>query len=94
MTLVLNLPVDLEKRLVEAAKREGVPVDAYAMRILGSQTSPADRRAELVSLLQSWIDEDDAGEQKDTGDYLIRALDEDRLSDRKLYPPELKGKTW
>ena len=29
-----------------------------------------------------------------TGEYLIRALDEDRLSDRPLFPPELKGVTW
>ena len=25
---------------------------------------------------------------------LIRTLDEDRLSSRQLFPPELKGKTW
>ena len=25
-------------------------------------------------------------EQQETGQYLIRALDEDRLSDRKLFP--------
>ncbi|MEH1887225.1 MAG: hypothetical protein V7L19_28570, partial [Nostoc sp.] len=28
------------------------------------------------------------------GEYLIHALDEDRLSDRKLFPVELKGITW
>jgi hypothetical protein len=48
----------------------------------------------LVKLLQSWIDEDDTAEQQETGDYLIQALDEDRLSDRKLFPSELKGVTW
>ena len=26
--------------------------------------------------------------------YLVRVLDEDRLSDRPLFPPELKGVTW
>ena len=30
----------------------------------------------------------------ETGEYLIRVLDEDRLSDRKLFPAELKGITW
>jgi hypothetical protein len=57
---------------------------------------PADRRtgAELVALLQSWIGEGDAEEQKEAGEYLIQALDEDRLSDRRLFPPELKGVTW
>jgi hypothetical protein len=55
---------------------------------------PADKRLELVDLLQSWIEEGDAQEQKETGEYLIRVLDEDRLSDRRLFPPELKGVTW
>jgi len=57
---------------------------------------PADRRtgAELAALLQSWIEEGDAEEQKETGEYLIQALDEDRLSDRRLFPPGLKGVTW
>ena len=48
---------------------------------------------ELASLLQTWID-GDAEEQRETGEYLIHALDEDRLSDRKLFPAELEGKTW
>jgi hypothetical protein len=50
--------------------------------------------AQIVELLQSWIDEPDAQEQIETGDYLVRSLDEDRPSDRKLFPPELKGVTW
>jgi hypothetical protein len=48
----------------------------------------------LVALLQSWIDGDNVAEQQETGEYLVRVLDEDRLSDRKLFPPELKGVTW
>ena len=38
--------------------------------------------------------EEGAGEQRETIEYLVRALDEDRLSDRKLFPKELKGKSW
>ncbi|MEO1558612.1 MAG: hypothetical protein AAFS12_02920, partial [Cyanobacteria bacterium J06632_19] len=26
--------------------------------------------------------------------FLIKALDEDRLSERKLFPPEMKGVSW
>ncbi|MEG4273373.1 MULTISPECIES: hypothetical protein [unclassified Microcoleus] len=37
------------------------------------------------------MDEEDAEEQQETGEYLIHALDEDRLSDRQLFPIELKG---
>ncbi len=52
------------------------------------------RAAGLVQLIQSWIDEGDADEQRETLEYLIQVLDEDRLSDRKLFPKELKGKSW
>ena len=62
---------------------------------LAEPTTPSDDRVNrLVQLLQSWIDEDDLDEQRETLDYLIRALDEDRLSCRKLFPKELKGKSW
>ncbi len=48
----------------------------------------------LAALIQSWMEGSDANEQGETIAYLIRALDEDRLSDRKLFPRELKGKSW
>jgi hypothetical protein len=53
-----------------------------------------DPQGKLVELLQPWIDEGDAQEQKEAGEYLIRVLDEDRLSDRRLFPPELRDVTW
>lgn len=94
MTLTLDLPLELEQRLLCEAERQGMPADECVSQLLDQYLPPKDRRAELISLLQSWIDEGDAEEQKETGEYLIRALDEDRLSDRKLFPPELKGVTW
>lgn len=51
-------------------------------------------QAKLDELLQSWIQDGDGKEQKETGEFLVQALDEDRLSDRPLFPPELKGVTW
>jgi len=41
-----------------------------------------------VALLESWcnVDEEQAAEQRETFEYLKRVLDEDRLSDRKLFP--------
>ena len=56
--------------------------------------SPEDRAEGLGALIRSWMDEEDAGEQRETIEYLVRALDEDRLSDRKLFPGKLKGKSW
>lgn len=41
-------------------------------------------REQAIKLLRSWR-EDDEQEQKETWEYLKVALDEDRLSDRKLF---------
>jgi len=94
MTLTLHLPLELEQRLTQEAKRHGLALDAYTLQLLDKSLPPKDRRTELVTLLQSWIDEGDFEEQQETGEYLIRALDEDRLADRQLFPPNLKGVTW
>ena len=45
-------------------------------------------------LLQSWMNDGSEEEQRETIAFLLRALDEDRLSDRQLFPEELEGKTW
>jgi len=94
MTLTLHLPLELEQRLTQEAQRQGLPLDAYTVALLDKSLPPQDRRTELITLLQTWLDEGDPEEQRDTGEYLIRALDEDRLSDRPLFPPDLKGVTW
>ncbi len=94
MTLTLPLPPQLEDRLAQEAGRLGVAPADYALRLLDEHLPPADARAAIVSLLQSWVDEPDAEEQKQTGNYLVRALDEDRTAERKLFPSELEGVTW
>ncbi|MFN7716163.1 MAG: hypothetical protein ACK5QS_11895 [Pseudanabaenaceae cyanobacterium] len=52
------------------------------------------KQTKAVGLLQSWIDAEDIEEQQETGKYLIRALDEDRLSSRQLFPVEMQGASW
>jgi hypothetical protein len=94
MTLTLNLSSELEQRLTKEAARQGLPLDAYTVQLLDQSLPPNDRRTELATLLQSWIDDGDIEEQRTTGECLIRALDEDRLADRQLFPPDLKGVTW
>jgi hypothetical protein len=94
MTLTLHLPPELEQRLTQEAKRHGLALDAYTLQLLDKSLPPKDRRTALVTLLQSWIEDGNPEEQQETGAYLIRALDEDRLADRRLFPPELKGVTW
>jgi hypothetical protein len=94
MTVRVDLTGELEERLRREAERSGIPESECLVRILDAHLPSAGRRAQAVAVLQSWIDGKDADDQRDTGDYLVRVLDEDRLSDRKLFPPELKGQTW
>jgi hypothetical protein len=39
-----------------------------------------------IDLLRSWREEGDEQEQRETWEFLKTALDEDRLSDRPLFP--------
>lgn len=94
MTLTLDLPEDLEERLQDEAQRRGVPVARLTLELLDHHLPCRNPRQNVIDLLQSWLDEGDAQEQRETGEYLIRTLDEDRLSSRKLFPAELKGVTW
>ena len=94
MTLNVELSQVLEQRLTREADRRGVPVETLTLELLDEHLPAPDRQAELVSLLKTWLDDGDPKEQRETGEYLIRSLDEDRLSDRKLFPPELQGVTW
>lgn len=94
MTLTLNLAPDLEQRLSKKAARRGISAGDCTVQLLEQHLPRPERRVQLVALLQSWIDDAEGKEQQETGDYLVRVLDEDRLSDRKLFPPDLKGLTW
>lgn len=94
MTLTLDLSSELAQRLNEEAAKRGVSADELTVELLERSLPIDGRGSQAVELLQSWIDEENADEQKATGDELLKALDEDRLSDRKLFPPELQGVTW
>jgi len=94
LTLVLNLTPEVEQSLAAAAQSQGLAPADYALQVLKQDLMEQQRRQRAASLLQSWIDHGDPAEQKTTYEYLTRVLDEDRPSDRKLFPPDLKGVTW
>jgi hypothetical protein len=94
MTLTLDLPSELEQYLLQEAKEQGVSIETMTLRLLANSLPSKQKQAEAVNLIQSWIDDEDSEEQQETGQYLIDVLDEDRLSERKLFPLELKGVTW
>ncbi len=52
---------------------------------LPQSMAQAQKNRDLIQLLRSWR-EGDEQEQRDTWEYLRQALDEDRLSERKLFP--------
>lgn len=54
--------------------------------------TPEQKRA--VALLQSWVDEGDDVEQRETGEALLAGLDANRPLERKHFPLELKGVSW
>ena len=94
MTLTVTLPTELQQRLQEEAQRTGLTADQVTLRLLDQHLPPNDKSSALGILLQSWTDEDDPAEQIETREFLLRALDEDRLSNCKFFPPELEGVTW
>ena len=94
MTLTLDLPPNLEISLFQAANQQSLTVEEFVIQMLTSAFMQKERQKKAVSLLESWLSDADIEEQKTTGAYLIEALDQDRLSDRLLFPDEMKGKSW
>jgi hypothetical protein len=94
MTITLDLTPDLQNRLSVAAAAQGITPSELAVKVLDETLSDARRREEAIALLRSWRDQGNAEQQRETMEFLINALDEDRTSERKLFPPELKGISW
>jgi len=95
MTLTLNLPSEVENYLLQEANQKGLSIESVTLDLLKSFILLRQKQTKAVNLIQSWIDDEDIEEeQQETGQYLIHALDEDRLSERKLFPVEMKGVTW
>lgn len=95
MNVTLNLTQELSHPLRLPADHHRMSADAYTLRLLDQHMPRHAHASDLVSLLQSWMDEEDAGgQQRETGAHLVRALDEHRPSRRQLFPAEQKGVTW
>ena len=110
MPTVVNLPPDIEGRVVAEAARVGVTPERLVAALLERQLAAdrlaavagaaeaervaAARRAAVIALLDSWLAESDSAEQRETCDALIQGLDANRPGQRQLFPPEAKGRTW
>ncbi|WP_204138251.1 hypothetical protein [Halomicronema sp. CCY15110] len=94
MTLSIDLPPELEQYLLQEAKQQGLSVEAMTLQLLTKLLQLRQKQAETVDMLESWLEDEDVADQQETGEYLVQALDEDRLSERKLFPLEMQGITW
>ena len=94
MTLTLALPPAVEASLTREADRKGVPLAAYALRVLEQHALPQPRSDRAIAALQAWRDDASRRDQQEPENDLLQALDADRLSDRPLFPPELQGVSW
>ena len=94
MTLELSLSTELEGRLQQEAKRQGLSPDVVTLKLLEQHLPSADRRAALIALLHQWKTEDEALTEEEcaANAEVLRSIDEDRLSERKLFARFLQDK--
>ena len=85
MTLTLSLPPELEQYLIQEAQQQGLSVETYTVQLIQKSILQKEKQLKIVNVLQSWIDESDEQEQQETGEYLINALDENRLSNSNIF---------
>lgn len=95
MTVTLELTPEVEDRLRLDAQEQGLDIKNYLASLprmtgedygrLFSQPLTEDEKQARIAVLDSF-NEGDPAEQRETLEYLKKALDEDRLSDRKLFP--------
>jgi len=73
MTLTLELPKDLEHRLTTEAMRAGLPVERYALQLLGDVTKTETRPASGAELVAFWRREGVIGSRSDIKDSQAHA---------------------
>ena len=73
MTLTLDLPKNLEHRLTAEAMRLGLPVEQYALRLLGDVPKTDQRPANGAELVAFWRREGVIGSRPDIQDSQAHA---------------------
>lgn len=84
MTLTLELPRELEEKLTTEASRLGLPLEAYALRLLGDEATvqaPPRNGAELVAY---WRREGVIGSRPDIEDSQAHAREIRQQAERRL----------
>ena len=91
-----NTPVVLvDNAIWLLCAKSGLYLTNPELAAMGRESGFAGGQAETIgALIDSWEQREDHGEQRETFERLIEGLDRDRLSERKLFPEELKGRSW
>ncbi len=91
-----GMPVVLADNAIRLlCAKNGLYLTNAELSDLARESEAPKGRAEAVhALIRSWADMDDGGEQRNTIDCLVEGLDKERLSVRKHFPEELKGRSW
>lgn len=84
MTLTLELSRDLERRLTTEAARLGLPVEQYALRLLGDTAPREDRPTTGAELVAFWQREGVIGSRPDIADSQAHARALRRRAERRL----------
>jgi hypothetical protein len=83
MTVVLNLTPEEESLIRREAEKQGATTEEYILNAV-KRLLPSKETTRKLATLRTLL-EGDEDEQRETGEYLRRVVDEDRLSDRKLF---------
>ena len=77
--------------LIDSKGRTREPAKTWQDTYVLPKRTPEEQRQRnqaAIELLRKWVEEGDEEEQRETFEYLQKALDEDRLSNRPLFPKQ------
>ncbi|MFN3652042.1 MAG: hypothetical protein ACK47B_20900 [Armatimonadota bacterium] len=86
MSMTIQLPDGLDRRLLQEAQRRGIKAEECARIMLEAQldAARAERNRKAVELMQSWLAEP-PNEEDDRWPELEEALEANRSGQRKLF---------
>lgn len=86
VTLEIELTNELESRLRIEAARQGVSKDRAAVELLNRHL-PQTRKGKAAAMLLQWAEEDSnlSEAELEANRAVLRSIDENRLSERKLF---------
>ncbi len=101
MPMSFQMPEELFLRLRQFAEAERIKPEEFLCRLLDQNLPPfspqreEERRARVLAELRAgWAQDDAEAQETSDPDAVFRAIDADRLGDRKLFPPEMKEISW